>query len=183
MPKPISKTTIGICLASYTALQGYSHGSSAVSPEASAVSKAAAAFVNSIEISQSLFGEKAAALSRLRALANECAKPDWDGNGAEAINSVALFNTEHFLKALPESFPLPEFAIEPDGSVSLDWIKSRNCLFSLSVGSNNRLAFAWLDGADKGHAVARFDGRQVPNHILEGISAIVNHGNTSVRAA
>jgi hypothetical protein len=159
------------------------HGSSAVSPEAEAVSKAASAFVNSIELSQSLFGEKAAAISRLRALANECAKPDWDGNGAEAINSVALYNAELFLKALPERFPLPEFAIEPDGSVSLDWIESRNCVFSLSVGSNNRLAFAWLDGADKGHGVARFDGGQVPSRVLEGITSITSYASAPLRIA
>lgn len=164
-------------------MQGYSHGGSAVSSEANAVSKAATAIVKSFENSQSLFGEKAAARSRLRALADECAKSDWDGNGAEAVNPIALQNAERFLETLPEGFPLPEFAIEPDGCISLDWIKSRNCLFSLSVGSNNRLAFAWLDGADKGHAVARFNGHQVPNHILEGITAVLNHGNASVWAA
>ena len=63
MSKPISKTTLGICLASYTAMQGYSHGGSAVSLEADAVSKAATAIVKSFEASQSLFGEKAAAIS------------------------------------------------------------------------------------------------------------------------
>ena len=183
MPKPISNKTLGICLASYTALQGYAHGSSAVSPEAGVVGKAATAFVNSVELSQSLFGAKSAAISRLIAVANECDQHNWDGNGAEAINLYALLNAESFLRALPENFPIPEFAVEPDGSVSLDWIKSRNCLFSLSIGSNNRLAFAWLDGADKGHAVARFDGRQVPNRILEGITAIANHGDASFRAA
>lgn len=164
-------------------MQGYSHGGSAVSSEATAVSKAATSIVESFEASQSLFGKKAAAISRLREIADDCAKSDWDGNGAEAVNPIALQNAERFLKVLPESFPLPEFAIEPDGGISLDWIKSRNNLFSLSVGGNNRLAFAWLDGADKGHAVARFNGHQVPSHILEGISAIFNHGDTSVWAA
>jgi hypothetical protein len=182
MPKNISKT-VGVCLVSYTALQAYAGGGNAVSSEAMTVGKAATAIVNSVERSQSLFGKKATAISRLFALANECAEQGWDGEGADAINPIAVINAESFLRAMPENFPLPEFAAEPDGGVSLDWIKSRNCLFSLSIGSNNRLAFAWLDGADKGHAVARFDGRQVPNRILEGITAIVNHGDASIWAA
>jgi hypothetical protein len=182
MPKHISKT-VGVCLVSYTALQAYAGGGSAVSSEARTVGKVATAIVNSVERSQSLFGKKAAAISRLFALANECAEPGWDGEDANVINPIAVINAENFLRALPENFPLPEFAVEPDGNVSLDWIKSRNCLFSLSVGSSGRLAFAWLDGADKGHAVARFDGRQVPIHILEGIAAIVNHEDASIWVA
>jgi hypothetical protein len=130
-----------------------------------------------------VFGDKAAALSSLRKLADECAKENWDGNGAEPINSMALSNAENFLRVLPVNFPIPEFAVEPDGHVSLDWIRSRHCLFSLSVGNNHRLAFAWLDDTDQGHGVVRFDGRQVSNRILEGIAAVVNYGNASVRAA
>jgi len=177
MFKPVS-TTLGICLASYTALHG-----SAVSAEAKVVSLAASGIVNSVENSQALFGGKAVAISGLRKLANECARNDWDGNQAEAINPMALLNAENVLRVMPENLPLPEFAIEPDGGISLDWIKSRSCLFSVSVGDSQRLAFAWLDGADQGHGVSLFDGRQLPDRIIEGIKAINNYGNASVRAA
>jgi hypothetical protein len=44
----------------------------------------------------------------------------------------------------------------------------------VSVGPSGRLAFAWLDGVEKGHGVVRFDGQDVPRRILEGIKAIVN---------
>ena len=87
------------------------------------------------------------------------------------------------VRALPGEVQLPEFAPEPDGSVSLDWIQSRNRMFTLSVGSGPRLAYAWLDGADKGHGVAAFDGSNVPTRVLEGICSIMNHGNTLLRAA
>ena len=79
--------------------------------------------------------------------------------------------------------PLPEFAPEPDGAISLDWIRSRHRLFSLSIGSTNRLAYSWLDGAHRGHAVAQFDGTKIPVRILQGIESIMNHGNSSLRAA
>lgn len=182
MPEPVSRA-LGLCLVGYTALQVYSRGGSAISSEAEAAREAARAVVRSAERSQVLFGEKAAAISQLRALANKCADEGWDGAGANAISSLAVFMAEAFVRALPDGIPLPEFAPEPDGFVSLDWIQSRNRLFSLSVGTSHRLAYAWLDGADKGHAVARFDGERIPPRVLEGIKGIMNHGNASLRAA
>jgi len=183
MPEPVS-TTLGICLASYTALQAYARrGDSAFSTEAGDVRKAASAFVENFERSHSLFGEKTAAISRLRALAIERLDQGFDGNDVEFINSIAVINAENFLRALPESCPVPEFAVGPDGNVALDWIKSKSRLFSLSIGSSNRLAFAWLDGTDAGHAVATFDGNCIPKRVLEGVAAILNYGDTTLRAA
>lgn len=179
MPEPLS---IVNCVAGYVALNAYARGGNAISSEARAAQKAATAVVESAERSQVLFGEKAAALSQLRALAHECTEEGWDGYEAYALDPTAVLIAEGFVRALPDSVPLPEFAPEPDGSVSLDWIQSKNRLFTMSVGTNHRLAYAWLDGADKGHAVARFDGETIPPRILQGINAIMNHGNPSIRA-
>lgn len=182
MPEPVP--TIGLCsLAGYAALNVYARGGSAISSEARAAQKAATAVVESAERSQVLFGEKAAAISQLRALAHECTEQGWDGDEACALDPTAVLIAERFVRALPDSIPRPEFAPEPDGSISLDWIQSRNRLFSLSVGTSYRLAYAWLDGADKGHAVARFDGENIPPLILETIKGIMNHGNAPLRAA
>jgi hypothetical protein len=175
---------IKICyLAGYAALNAYAGGGSAISPAALEVRKAATDIVASAERSQVLFGEKAYAISQLWALANECAKQGWDGSEANPLALLAVRNAENFVRALPSDIPLPEFAPEPDGSVSMDWIQSRNRLFSLSVGTNNRLAYAWLDGTDNGHAVAFFDGEKIPHLILEGIKGITLHGNTALRVA
>ncbi len=119
------------------------------------------------------FGAKANAISRIWALANECSQPDWDGYGASPLDERAALAAVDFIRALPEGVPLPDLAPEPDGSISLDWIQSRNRLFSLSVAPGNRLVYAWLDGADRGHAVARFDGVCVPPRILSGIERIM----------
>ena len=96
------------------------------------------------------------------------------------LDRLAALSAANFIRALPDGIALPEFAPEPDGSISLDWIQSRNRLFTLSVGSTNRLAYAWVDGTDKGHAVARFDGEHVPPRILEGIRGITNRGNAAL---
>lgn len=180
MPEPVS--TLGY-LVGYAALNAIVRAGSAVSSEAHAVRKSAFEVVEFAEESVALFGGKAAAISQLRALANECAEENWDGDGAYPIHPIAVLLTEDFLRALPDDLALPEYAAEPDGSVSLDWIESRTRLFSLSIGTSQRLAYAWLDGSDKGHAVSRFDRERIPARILQGIREIVNHGHASLRAA
>lgn len=173
MPEPLSATTLTICLVGYAALAPYAQASSAVSSEARLVQEAATAVVQSAERSEALFGPKAEAIFRLHALARECAFEGWDGDGGCPIQPLALRRAESFLRALPDAIPIPDFAPEPDGCLSLDWIQSRTRLFTLSVGPTHRLAYAWLDGTDKGHGVASFGGGAVPRRILDGISAIL----------
>jgi hypothetical protein len=180
MFEPVS-TTLGICWLGSAALNAYTRPGSAISAEAQMVSTAASAVVELAERSQALFDEKAAAISQLMALANDCAEQGWNGNAARALDAEALRNAMNFVRALPGNVPMPECAPEPDGSISLDWIQSRHRLFSLSVGGSNRLAFAWLDGADRGHGVARFDGLSVPLRVLAVIQSILDYGHASLR--
>jgi hypothetical protein len=179
MPVPF----LVIPVTSYLVLQAYARRGNAISSDALAAQGAASTLVQYVEESQALFGEKASAISRLNVLAIECADPNWDGNDASAINPLAVAVAEAFVRALPVGVPLPEFAPEPDGSISLDWIQTKNRLFTLSIGSNRRLAYAWLDGTDKGHAVARFDGETIPPRILEGIDSILHHGTATIKSA
>ena len=179
MPEPVSVVGLGI----FAALQLAARASSAVSQEAQAVRESASAVVESVERSIALFGDKAVAISQIRALANECCEAGWDGNDAAPIAPYTVIRAEDFIRALPVNFLLPEFSAEPDGSIALDWMEARTRVFTLSVGQSDRLAYAWIDGSDRGHAVARFDGNTIPLRVLEGIDAIVAHGNTSLRAA
>lgn len=153
---------------------------SAVSPESKAVREAVGAVERSVERSQSLFGRKAAVIAQIWAIVNDCAEPGWDGDGAEPADRLAAFAAADLIRSLPGGIPLPEVAPEPDGAISLDWIRSRNRLFSLSVGTSDRLAYAWIDGSDRGHGVARFDGETIPTRILQGIGEIAGHGDAAV---
>lgn len=180
MPKPV--LAIGF-IAGCSALYGAARSGSAVSSEARSVQRSVIAVVETAERSHALFGDKADAISQIWALANECGEGGWDSEGAEPVSPLAANLAADFVRALPAGVPLPEFAPEPDGSISLDWIESRHRLFSVSAGTTNRLAFAWLDGTDRGHGVARFDGQVVPRRILDAINEIMDHGNPSLRAA
>lgn len=168
MPATISIGVIG----GYSALAAWCRSSTAASQEGTELRLRASAIVGSSERSVALFGVKRRAIEELEQLASDCSEPGWDGHDAEAVSEIAKSTAEHFIRVLPEDIPLPEFSVEPDGAISLDWIRRRGCVFSLSVGRTDRLAFAWLDGTDRGHGVARFTGEQIPGRILEGIRAL-----------
>ena len=174
MLNPVS-TTIGICWLGHAAMNAYARPGSAISAEANAVAQAASALVRASERSQALFGDKSVAISQLLAIANECAEPDWDGNAASMIDPAAVLGAHEFVRALPGNVPLPEFAPEPDGSISLDWVKSRHRVLTISIGGSHRLAYAWHDGAEKGHGVAVFDRTTIPPRVLQEIRIIVGH--------
>lgn len=175
--------TNGTALIGYAAMQPLTGGRTTVSPEAQKVREAARGVIRHMERSQWLFGEKALLISELWKLADKCAIESWDGNDAAAVDGFAVDRAIEFIRALPHAVPMPELAAEPDGSISLDWIQSRHRLFSLSIGHSERIAYAWLDGADKGSGVAHFDGYSIPQRVFDLIGSIVKYGDTSIRAA
>jgi hypothetical protein len=175
-----SFSTIGFCYLSCAAIAGQPHlETSAISPEAKAIQEAKKQILLNVESSQGLFGDKLEALEELKFLAYECSEEGWDGNGASPINDAAFQAAKQFIRALPAGFPMPEFSCEPDGMISLDWLSGKNRILSLSVGNQNRIAFAWLDGVDKGHAVAGFNGLEISKRILDEITRITT--NATVR--
>lgn len=178
MPEPVSTAIAGYTLALYLATR-----SSAVSPEAAAVRDAASAIVASRERSLALFGAKGSVIERIDELALECAGDGWDGEDGLCIPPEVIERAVGFVRALPDGLPLPEVAPEPDGSISFDWIVTRTRMFSVSVGTTNRFAFAWIDGTDRGHGVARFDGDTVPARILGSIRDLTDDRANSLRVA
>jgi hypothetical protein len=156
-----------------------SPSASGFSPESRAVRQTLRSIANQQERSVALFGDKVAAISTIWELVRE-SEAFGDGKEADPIHPIAARQAVDFVRALPEGVRLPEIAWEPDGFLSLDWSESRHRVFSVSFGGRPRLPYAWLDGPDRGHAVAFFDGETVPPRILEGIKRIVHHGDTSV---
>jgi len=182
MPEPVS-IAAGVCCLGYATLAAYARNGSAISCEATSARRSACAIVESVEMSHALFGGSCAAISELQTLADECGISGLDDRDAVAIDADALIIAERFIRLLPKEIQIPEFAAEPDGSISMDWTQSKHRRFSMSIGKRSRLAYAWLDGADKGHGVACFDGESIPPRILQGIASIMNHGDPFLRAA
>ena len=104
----------------------------------------------------------------------------WDGGHASAADPYVVARAVAFVRALPEDCVPPEVGIDPDGSVSLDWTASRGCRLTIGVaGHDDRLACAWIDAADSGHAVAWFDGGKVPARVAQAIRAVTEASSRS----
>lgn len=181
MPEPLSTAVVaGYTMALYLA----NRTGSALSPAARRVQDAACAIVESKEKSISLFGPKATAISEIWEMAAEHAVEGWDGEGALPVSGLAGRNAEALIRALPTDIPMPEFGPEPDGSISADWIYSRTRFISLSIGENDRIPYAWIDGSDRGHAVSRFYATdRFPQRLLDAIRETMSAPHAAIGAA
>ncbi len=152
----------------------------AVSSSAEELDRKLGAIVMSSQRSWALFGSKSDAISSVWAVAAEAAEEGWNGEGAIAIHPATAANAVTFIHTLPTFVAMPEVSPEPDGGISLDWIQSRTRIFSVSIGRNRSLPFAWLDGTSRGYGVVSFDGEDMPNRVLDEISKIKIDGVSSV---
>lgn len=179
MLEPVS--VIGFSVALYA----LARPGSAVSAEASRVRAFAEAMVDRVESSDALFGGKTAVISALWGLARSHAEAGWDGAAALPVDRQAISLASAFIRALPDGSVMPEVGVDPDGAATLDWMPSRNRMLSIGfAGNSNRLAYAWIDGTDRGNGVAKFDGNTVPLRLMHAIQAVtVAPGDVALRAA
>lgn len=173
----------GLVSAGHTVIYPYARTGTAVSDEAHTIQKAASEAALATERSQALFGARQNLLGELWVIAEDCSQDGWDADGAVAVSAGALKRAEDLVRTLPEGIPLPEVAPEPDGSLSMDWIRSPYRLYSLSIGPANRLAYAWLDGTDKGHGVVGFDGITLPSRVMSDIQRIMVDDDAALGSA
>ena len=135
------------------------------------------------ENSELLAGNLAGAMDEIMNIAENCGTNNWDGYDAMPVSNAAINNTIAFVQALLEVLPMPEFSAEPDGSICLDWAVDRYAVFSISIGHNNRISYAWINGTDKGHGVARFDGSTIPVMIKSGVMSIMENAHNGIKVA
>ncbi len=155
------------------ALYALARPGSAVSPEARQVRACAEANLGRVESSDALFGGKTVVISELWGLARSHAETGWDGGEALPADRQAIALASAFIRALPDDCDMPEAGVDPDGAVTLDWMVSRHRMLSISfAGDSDRLAYAWIDGTDRGNAVAKFDQSTVPKRLMQAILAV-----------
>ena len=157
----------------------YGQSSSAVSPEADRVCNVVTGVMRQFQDSQALFGIKAKLLSDLpSAVADLHIDED-----QEPVSQTAYRNAQQFIRALPDNLPNPTFAIDPDGEISVTWHVSRTRIFSVSISESERIAYAWMDGSNKGHGVDRFRAPVLPDVLASALRTIVANDSITLRAA
>lgn len=157
--------------------------STVASNEGADVSAMFAQFEKHLKHSTAVESNRSPLDSELRSLFAECNTPDWDSDGALPVSRRTLSVAMRLVGVLPKSVPLPEVSCAVDGSIVFDWMPTQGRMISVSIHESDRLAFAWLNGTDRGHAVARFNGADIPTIIMSTIQSILEGDNARVLAA
>jgi hypothetical protein len=110
--------------------------------------------------------ERQRALDSLYALFCEGRAPGWDGYGARPALYESYVEARRFVQALPAEFNVPEFALDPDGEISLEWHAGLDRTFSVSFGASGELSYAGkFNSTTKTHGTEQFTG-EIPIVIL-----------------
>lgn len=152
--------------------------SSAVSESARLIQQLRGDVARCNESAQSLAGREVEFQAQLRAALHELVIDE----DQYPVTTAAVRIASRFVQALPHRLPPPQVAIDPDGAISLDWMLSRTRAFSISVDDSGRLAYAWMNGSDRGHGVVRFEDA-IPRPLLSQLSELNGDNRTAVRAA
>lgn len=119
--------------------------------------------------------------SELISLYQECRTSNWDGEGSLPVSLQTCDVALRFIRSLPTDVQMPSVSCAPDGSIEFDWMRTRGRILSVSVHNSDRLAFAWLNGNERGHGVVRFNGREIPQHLLSTIRDVYEIGHARFR--
>ncbi len=144
------------------------YGDRGVSEDASTLKNR---FVGKIEDYSIFFGWSKEIIQTINEVIMDCSSDNWDGYGAQAIDFASYEETLRFIHFLPKTIPVPEIAVEPDGEVALEWYRSKNRVFSVSIGGKGSLTYAGLFGSNKAHGTEYF-GDELPKTILDNIQRV-----------
>jgi len=101
----------------------------------------------------------------------ECARADWNGEGASAVTESTIQMARRFIIALPAGVPQPEINPDNDGEISFDWDVKSRLVFSVSLGESGVLSFAGIFGASRIHGREDFEGT-IPQTIRQQIDRV-----------
>lgn len=142
-----------------------------VSEDAKRLQEQIADIRENLEQSETIGGHIRETQQLLDKATEECSADNWDAYGAKAIDETSYGNAIHFSWLLPPNIPVPEIYIDPDGEVNFEWYAGPRQVFSVSIGSNNELAYAGLFGANKTHGAEYLDD-ELPGTILDNIRRV-----------
>ena len=83
----------------------------------------------------------------------ECARGNWDGDGAAAVSTGSFLSAKRFLDALPPGLRNPDVSVDPDGEMVFEWTSGPTRAFSISFGAGGKLTYAGLFGPSTTHGV------------------------------
>lgn len=123
------------------------------------------------DCSQSVIFSANERLQALYDLRGECASENWDGYGAQPVDSNSFNEAERFIRALPTTVSEPEVAVDPDGEIALEWYIEPRKVFSVSIGKRNEITYAGLYGPNKTYGREYFDD-EIPKAVFDNLDRL-----------
>lgn len=111
--------------------------------------------------------------SKLAGQQEHCARPDWDGYGAEPVTMDTYRNACRFVEALPAGFPMPSVGVEADGHLTLEWYRNPSRVVSVSISPEGCLHYAALLGASIRKSGTELFLGEVPADLLQLIRRVI----------
>ena len=100
-----------------------------------------------------------------------CNEPDWDGEGATAIDYETCIAVVSLIESLPRGYPSPTVLAEPDGQINLEWYTHPRRIVSASVSPEGVIYWAALIGSEELRGSCRFIG-EFPSAIRQSVARI-----------
>ena len=101
----------------------------------------------------------------------ETSRTNWDGYDALPVEKETFLITAKFIKLLPLYVKPLNISAEPDGNITLEWYRSPDWLFSLSIDSRGFLHYAAKFGTRKKYGSEPFFD-SIPQTILDLILVV-----------
>lgn len=111
------------------------------------------------------------AFEKLIIAIREAQTEGWDGYDALPADPNAVKYAIAFLQNLPDDLPIPEFAIDPDGDVAIEWDYGPRLLISIRIARDGTLYYAGKDGHASFHGVEPYR-EGIPEAVSRGIERV-----------
>ncbi len=105
------------------------------------------------------------AIRELKEIANET------NDDYYPVLDITLTHAIEFVNAVPDSIPVPDPGIDPDGSLNVEWYQCPNQVLSVSIEPNRKLCYAALYNDISVSGVLNFEN-EIPIELLNIISEI-----------
>jgi len=98
--------------------------------------------------------------------ANEAAEDGWDGPGTFAVDAKTRVRAHLVASMLPAELPEPDVSVTPSGSISFDWYKGAESLFSIMVPRTGGVSFAAYFSGDRLNGAMNLVADRLPSEIV-----------------
>ena len=132
------------------------------SPEAGNLLASLRDLATDFENAESLHGQP---VRELQDTFLDCRDGNWDGYEALPVTDDTFLRAQAFLEQVLPQFSAPTASATPSGNLVFEWFASPKRRFLVSIGADERIAFAGIFGSHPIHGTTVFTG-DVPPEIV-----------------